>query len=488
VSSWPRQPAIYEINTWVWLYGLSQQERRPVTLATVAAREWDAIASYGFDGVWLMGVWERSPAGIAVARQNATLQDEFHRALPDCRDDDIVGSPYCVRQYAVDPHLGGPQGLAEARKQLATRDLRLVLDFVPNHVAPDHPWVSEHPEYFIQGSREDLNRSPVEYREIRGNILALGRDPYFPPWSDVLQLNAFHPGLRRAIITTVRSVAEQCDGLRCDMAMLAMNSIFERTWKDRAGSRPANEYCTELIQTVRKEHPDLLFIAEAYWDLESELQRQGFDYCYDKRLYDCLEHDTAENIRLHLCADLAYQEKLIRFVENHDEPRAASTFSPPKARAAAVIAATLPGASLFHDGQFEGRRVKVPVFLRRRPQEQADPNLQTFYRRLLRALKTGLKDGTWQLCERTGWPDNDRYLNLVAWCWAKGKDHCLIVVNLSDIKSQGRIRVPLDDLPGRMWQMADAFASPVFERDGNELRDPGLYVELDPWQFHVLRF
>jgi len=99
-----------------------------------------------------------------------------------------------------------------------------------------------------------------------------------------------------------------------------------------------------------------------------------------------------------------------------------------------------------------------------------------------------MKDGTWRLCERTGWPDNDRYLNLAAWCWAKGKDHCLIVVNFSPIKSQGRVRVPLDDLRGRMWQMADAFAGPVYERDGNELCDSGLYVELDPWQFHVLRF
>ncbi len=126
-------------------------------------------------------------------------------------------------------------------------------------------------------------------------------------------------------------------------------------------------------------------MAEAYWDLEWELQQQGFDYCYDKRLYDRLEHDTAESVRLHLCADLAYQEKLVRFIENHDEPRAHSVFSPQKERAAAVTIATIPGARLFHEGQFEGRKVRLPVFLGRRPAEPVDPDLRAFYRTLLKA-------------------------------------------------------------------------------------------------------
>jgi len=142
-----------------------------------------------------------------------------------------------------------------------------------------------------------------------------------------------------------------------------MNSIFERTWGNRAGTRPATDYWPEVIPAVKKSHPDFLFIAEAYWDLEWELQQQGFDYCYDKKLYDRLEHDNAESVRLHLCADPAYQRKLVRFIENHDEPRAAATFSPEKERAAAVTIATVTGAKLFHEGQFEGRRVRLPVFL-----------------------------------------------------------------------------------------------------------------------------
>ena len=153
MSIWPRYPTLYEINTWVWLSELSKKAGKPLDLSSVPAAEWDAIAALGFDAIWLMGVWERSPAGIAIANKNPALLKDFQRALPDFRLEDNVGSPYCVRQYEVDKHLGGLKGLSHARKQLANRGLRLVLDFVPNHVAPDHPWVNKHPEHFIQGTR-----------------------------------------------------------------------------------------------------------------------------------------------------------------------------------------------------------------------------------------------------------------------------------------------------------------------------------------------
>ena len=150
MALWPRYPTLYEINTWVWLAELGKWYGKPIDLNSVPAAEWDALATYGFDAVWFMGVWERSPAGIAIANQNTALLDDFRRALPDFQASDNVGSPYCVRAYTVDQHLGGTQGLATARKELASRGMKLVLDFVPNHVAPDHSWVTEHPEYFIQ--------------------------------------------------------------------------------------------------------------------------------------------------------------------------------------------------------------------------------------------------------------------------------------------------------------------------------------------------
>ena len=367
MPNWPRHPSIFEINTWVWLSGLSQKYGFSLEAGDACLGEnGTRIAEFGFDAVWLMGVWERSPAGIAIANRNEGLLDDFRRALPDFRLADNVGSPYCVRRYVVDQQLGGPRGLEIARSELAKTRHAAAAGFRSEPRGPGSSLGDRAPEYFIRGSADDSERSRIFLR-VGESVFACGRDPYFPAWPDVLQLNAFQPGLRRPSASTISDIAGQCDGVRCDMAMLLLNAIFERTWGSRAGQPPATEYWADLIPAVKAAHPDFLFIAEAYWDLEWELQQQGFDFCYDKRLYDRLEHGDAEGVRLHLCADLQYQEKLVRFIENHDEPRAAAAFSPAKERAAAVTIATLPGARLFHEGQFEGRKVRLPVFLGRAP-------------------------------------------------------------------------------------------------------------------------
>jgi hypothetical protein len=487
MSFLPLYPTLYEINTWAWLSDLSQKYGASVDLGCVPANEWDAMGGFGFDAVWLMGVWERSPAGIAIANRNRGLLEDFRRSLADFGPEDNVGSPYCVRNYVVDQHLGGPEGLALARAELAKRGMRLILDFVPNHVATDHPWATKYPEYFIQGTQEEARNDPASFLTIQGKVFARGRDPYFPAWPDVLQLNAFNPGLRRAAAETIGGIARQSDGIRCDMAMLLLNSIFERTWAGRAGRRPATDYWPDIIAATKKSNPGFRFIAEAYWDLEWELQQQGFDFCYDKRLLDRLEHDNAESVRLHLCADLPYQEKLVRFIENHDEPRAACAFAPGKAKAAAVTMATLPGARLFHEGQFEGRKVRPPVFMGRRSPEPPDADLQAFYAKLLKAIDSQVfRDGQWSLCERTGWPDNSSFQKLLVWSWIKNDERRLIIVNLSDIQVQARVRVTWRDLQGT-WRLTDALSDAVYERSGDEMMNDGLYVELRPWNFHLFR-
>jgi glycosidase len=474
-------PFVYELNAWVWLGELGARAGRPVGFGDVPPAEWDAIAELGFDAVWPMGVWQRSPAGVAIALQNAGLVDSFRNALPDYRDEDVVGSPYCIRGYTVDEHLGGPDGLAAARTALAERGLGLILDFVPNHVAPDHPWTTTHPEYFIRGTEEDLERDPTSFVRTEGGILANGRDPYFPAWPDVVQLNAFSPELRAAVVETLSSIAAQCDGVRCDMAMLMMSDVFERTWGDLAGPRPDEEYWPATIRAVKEAYPEFRFFAEAYWDLEWALQQQGFDACYDKRLYDRLAHEGADAVAGHLTADPGYQRKLLRFIENHDEPRAAAVFPPERARVAAVTALTQAGTRLVHEGQLEGRRVHLPVFLGRRPDEPADEELSAFYRRLLPAVAG---DGEWQLGERRGWPGNDSWQRLVVWGRRDHEPHTLVVANLAGAGAAGHVSLPWDDLRGRTWTLTDPTTDARFERSGDELRD-GLYVELGPWQWHL---
>lgn len=348
--------------------------------------------------------------------------------------------------------------------------------------------MSTHPEYFIRGNDEDLRRDPASFIAAGGNVLALGRDPFFPAWPDVLQLNAFDPGLRNAAVDTVSRIADQCDGIRCDMAMLMMNDVFEKTWGARAGVNPVNDYWTTVIPAIKARWPEFIFMAEAYWDLEWALQHQGFNFCYDKKLYDRMEHGAAESVRLHLLADLPYQAGMIRFIENHDEPRAAATFPDGTGRAAAVAILTLPGARLLHEGQFEGLKVRLPVFLGRRPAEPVDHDLAKFYGRLLQETSRDLfRNGYWSLCERSGWPDNQSCLNVLTWCWLKEDERCFIVVNFSGEPAQALVRVPWDDLRGRTWRLKDVLTGEIYDRSGDEMRDSGLYVDLGPWRCHCFR-
>jgi hypothetical protein len=243
-----------------------------------------------------------------------------------------------------------------------------------------------------------------------------------------------------------------------------------------------------VIPAIKSGHPEFKFIAEAYWDLEWELQQQGFDFCYDKKLYDRMEHGPAENVRLHLLADRAYQEGMVRFIENHDEPRAASAFPDGKGRAAAVAILTLPGARLLHEGQFEGRQVRLPVFMGRLPAEPVDRDLAAFYEHLLKATSRDLfRNGEWRLCERSGWPDNQSCQNILSWCWAKDDERALVVLNYGDAPAQARVHLPWDELRAAQWRLEDGLSADAYDRDGNEMRDSGLYVDLEPWQCCVFQ-
>ena len=303
--TWPERPVIHEVNTAVWLDDLSRGAGRRLTLADLSAADWAAVTPPGIDAVWLMGVWERSPAGLSIANDNPALWADFRDALPDVQTADVIGSPYCVRRYVVDAAFGGPVGLAVARAALADRGVRLVLDYVPEPCRPG-PSLGR-PRARSCSSKEldqDVAADPAAWMTAAGHVLARGRDPYFPPWPDVVQLNAFSPALRAATANVLADIAAQCDGIRCDMAMLMINRVFAATWGHRAGAEPDREFWPDVIGALHAEHADTVLIAEAYWDMESELQNQGFDFCYDKRLYDRIVAQDTRGVREHLRADL----------------------------------------------------------------------------------------------------------------------------------------------------------------------------------------
>jgi Alpha amylase, catalytic domain len=462
---------LYQVGARCWMTALSKSLGRPATLDDIPDAELDRLAGLGFDWVWMLSVWQTGSAGPRIVRANEAWCNELRQILPDLSDDDIAASGFAITAYSVNPSLGGDAALVRLRERLNTRNLRLMLDFVPNHMALEHPWVEDHPEYFVNGSDADLAHWPENYTKIERAggpvILAHGRDPNFAGWTDTLQLDYSNPATQAAMVAELLSIASRCDGVRCDMAMLPLPEVFQRTW-----GRTAPPFWPAATGAVRERFPQFRFVAEAYWDLEWTLQQQGFDGTYDKRLYDRLREGHAGPVR---------------GLENHDEPRAAAVFPPGMHEAAAVVAYLSPGLRFFQQGQIEGRRTHLPPQLIRAPNEPIDEARQQFYEKLLSVLRQPVvRDGFWRLLEcvpvAEGEQTSDR---IIAWSWEDGEERRLLAINYAATASRCHVRLPFERLHGRMVRLRDLIEAVTYERDGAALAVHGLYVELPPWGRYV---
>jgi glycosidase len=473
-----RYPSLYQVNTRVWLTELGRATGVTATLDDIPDAELDRIAERGFDWVWFLSVWQTGPRSRHVSLTQPDWVAEYRHTLPDLREDDIPGSGFAIADYRVHHGLGGDEALARLRERLRQRGLKLMLDFVPNHMGLDHPWIEEHPEHFIPGDEADLTRAPRNHIRIGDRVLAHGRDPYFPGWPDTLQLNYGNEATREAMAAELLRIAGQCDGVRCDMAMLILPDVFEKTWGIKT-----EPFWPTAIGRVRDAHPDFTFMAEVYWGLEWTLQQQGFDYTYDKSLYDRLHGGFARPVREHLWAGLDYQTRLARFLENHDEPRAAATFGTQKQMAAAVITYLTPGMRFFHQGQFEGRVKRIPPHLGRGPAEPVNLEVSGFYDRLLGVLRRpAVRQGEWRLLEcGPAWEGNWSADDYLAFVWEGAGERLLAAVNFAAHRSQCYVRLPFTDLPGAGWRLTDLLSSAVYDRDGDDLHQRGLYLDESPW-------
>ena len=491
-----KNPRLYEINTVQWLSGLAQKYRKRLTIGAVPDAEWDGFKRLGFDYVWLMGIWKRSKEGLRIFRNGPewpAFREHLDAALPGWKDADITGSPYSIASYEPDPLTGTWDDLRQARASLHKRGMGLVLDFVPNHTAPDHPWAAGHPDYFFLAERSSYEKNPALYSKIdRGDgaqYIARGKDPYFPPWSDTIQLNYFNPALREALIGELEKIAGYCDGLRCDMAMLVLNDIFARNWGEMAESTGAVHEMPgeEFWRQARRAVPGLMLIAEAYWDTEWRLMELGFDYVYDKILYDRLRNSPARDIKLHLGADAGYQEKLVRFIENHDEPRGLAAFGPDKLRAAAVLFSTLPGMKLYHHGQLEGWKTKMPVQLARCAPEQTDKDIRAFYERLLAITGQDVfHGGRWRLKDVLPFAGGSHQeQELIAYTWKTAGRLKLVVVNLGRGLSQGIVPLADELGGGKDCLLTDELNGRRYSRRAADMIGTGLHVVLDGYQAHI---
>jgi hypothetical protein len=482
-----KHPHLYEINTWAWLEQLSARLCRRIALADVPDSEWAAIARLGFDAVWLMGIWQRSPESRRVALEDTANFGGYNEALPGWKPTDVIGSPYAVAQYVPDPRIGSWQSLDRVREKLRKLGMALFLDFVGNHTAFDHPWTHEHPEFYVRGTAEDFEKNPASFFPVNTpqatHYLALARDPYFPPWKDVAQLNHFNPAMRAAQLADLRNIANHCDGLRCDMAMLHLNNIFASIWGQllHDAKPPEKEFWEEAHQTA----PGLILLAEAYWNTEPRLLDLGFSFAYDKEIYDAVRDSNISAVRARISGEQTYQTRLARFLENHDEPRRAAVFGNERLPAVGTLMATLPGMRFYHQGELEGLKIRLPITLRIPAAEIPDSASVYFFRKVLAITNEEVfHAGEWNLLEVA--PDSDdTSSNLIVYEWRLKNTWKVIVVNLAGYASQGRVKLGDRVSLAQNYIFHDQLSEDRYLRNGDELHNIGLFVRREAGQAHL---
>jgi hypothetical protein len=480
-------PHLYQINTWAWLEKLSERLGRNIKVADVPDAEWDSVASSGFDIVWLMGVWQRSPESRRITLVEPANLPVFDRTLPGWKPSDVVGSPYAVAQYEPDTRIGTWDALDRVREKLHARGKALFLDFVGNHTALDHPWTQNHPEFYVQGTQQDFEKNPSGFHLTETRMgtyfLAHGKDPFSPPWRDTLQLNHFQPAMRAAQLADLRTIANHCDGVRCDMAMLHLNDIFAKTWGSLLNNviPPKTEFWTDAHAAL----PGFVLLAEAYWGTERRLLDLGFSFAYDKGLYDAVRGINMAEVHTRLGDTPAFQRHLARFLENHDEARCATVFGNQRLPAVGALMGTLPGMRFYHQGELEGLKLHLPITLRMAMDEPPDPITSAFFQRILYITNQDVFHvGQWNLLVIK--PEDDATSeNLVAYEWRSEKSWKVVVVNLSGTAAQGRVYLGDRTSSTKAYIFYDELNDVRYSRSGNELHDLGLYVRREGFQAHL---
>jgi glycosidase len=460
-----KYPLLYEINMRCWLRDLSRRAGQKITLNTVPDSEIEKLTQLGFTHVWLMGVWKTGPRARADAIRSPEHRNQYLQVLPDFTDDDVCGSPYAIMDYSVADLCGGDQELQGFRSRLNAAGIKLILDFVPNHFSLDHPWLFSEPDLFVHSPtaapgtfEQQTNQGP--------RWLAHGKDPYFPPWSDTVQIDYRRRATQAAMLDLLGRVAERCDGVRCDMAMLVLNEVFSKNWAGFATSDPEPnfEFWQLAISTIKASHPEFLFLAEVYWGLEARLQSLGFDYTYDKELYDRVIARDGAGIQRHLVnRPISEISRDAHFLENHDERRIASALGLEEHRAATFLILALPGMRFIHEGQLTGATKRVPVQLSRRPAEPPNPEIVRMHKDLLLAVQSScVGQGTAELIKpQPASATDSSWERVIAIKWTAGNDsHDLAIVNFS--ADPARCLLPISDQKTRSKLLFDTHDSAAF--------------------------
>jgi glycosidase len=419
-SDWMPRVVLIAKNTYVWLDQLSRKYHYPMTrLDQIPDAELETLARRGFNGLWLIGLWERSRASQKIKQL--------------CGNPEAVASAYSLFDYQIAADLGGEEALQNLKERAWQRGIHLASDMVPNHVGIYSRWVIEHPEWFVS-----LDYSPFPSYSFNGPDLSEdgrvglyvedhyydrsdaavvfkrldrwtdsqkyiyhGNDGTSMPWNDTAQLNYLNPEVREAVIQTILHVARQFPIIRFDAAMTLTKKHYQRLWFPEPGGGGAiptraehgltkedfnahmpNEFWREVVDRVAAEAPDTLLLAEAFWLLEGYFVRTlGMHRVYNSAFMNMLRDEKNAEYRLVIKNTLEFDPEILKrfvnFMNNPDEETAVAQFGKgDKYFGICTVMSTMPGLPMFGHGQIEGFAEKYGMEYRRAYwDEQADGHL-----------------------------------------------------------------------------------------------------------------
>ena len=397
-ADWMPRLVMMAKQSYVWLHQLSQQYGRPIErLDQIPEAELACLAKRGFSGLWLIGLWERSPASKAI---------KVRRGNPEA-----ASSAYALKGYRIADRLGGETALNRLREKATRCGLRLAADMVPNHMGMDSDWLVDNPDWFLQlsnppypgytfngpdvsgDSRVSIHLEDGYWNESDAAVVFKcvhrengqtryiyhGNDGTQMPWNDTAQLDYLKPQVREAVIQTILDVARRFPVIRFDAAMTLARKHIARLWYPPPGhggaipSRAENsvpqhvfdemvpgEFWREVVERVKAEVPDTLLLAEAFWMMEGYFVRTlGMHRVYNSAFMHMLRDEDNAGYRAGIRGVLEYSpailERYVNFMNNPDEETAIEQFgSGDKYFGIATMMATLPGLPMFGHGQVEG--------------------------------------------------------------------------------------------------------------------------------------
>ena len=477
---------LYEINARLLVRRFGEKAK----LKDIPGEYFESLSKKGISIIWLMGVWQNCSDLIEQCCFSADLISSYSKALPGWSRADVIGSPYAIKDYIVHSDLGSFHDLIELKKNINRLGMKLLLDFIPNHFGASTPLLDSSPGVFLSGDNILFEKDKHTFFKHGDKFFAHGRDPMFPAWTDTVQVNFFSETARSLLISRLIELTKYCDGVRCDMAMLALNPVFQNTWLGvLKEEKPEEEFWTAAIKKIKEVKSDFVFLAEAYWDLEWKLQKLGFDFTYDKRLLERLHSNDIWGVKAHLMADDEFQKKSARFIENHDELRSVTKFGEARSLAAATVISTVKGMKFFFDGQFESKKVKIPVQLGREPREKISHLTKIYYKKLLSIISDDVFiKGEWLLIEpQSAAKNNLSFERFFSWIWHYKNNFRLIVINYSDKTAQCRLHIPFT-IPNEIIVLEDLLTGAEYIRSTTEIKSIGLFIELKAYQSHIFSF